>query len=127
MDNLKAVEKEAFEKESNVKEKKGFNPGGLVLIAVGVAFLFAQYSSVSLHNWWAVFILIPVVGTWGSAMNSIQRNGGITREAIRSFMGGLFPLFVALIFLFNWDWGRVWPGFLILAGLNALASGWGRD
>jgi len=32
--------------------------------------------------------------------------------------GGAFPLLVALIFLFNMDWGRVWPLFLILAGVG---------
>ena len=127
MEDLKAAEKELYENEKGIGEKKGFNPGGLVLIAVGAAFLFAQYSSVSLQNWWALFILIPVAASWGGALSIIQRNGGVTREATRAFMGGLFPLFVALIFLFNWDWGRVWPGFLILAGLNALAGGWGRD
>ena len=37
-------------------------------------------------------------------------------------MGGLAPLLVAIIFLFDLDWGRVWPPFLILGGIAMLLS-----
>jgi hypothetical protein len=37
--------------------------------------------------------------------------------------GGLMLLLVTIIFLFNLDWGKVWPLFLIIIGLGALLTG----
>ncbi|MBT3190582.1 MAG: hypothetical protein HN736_08085 [Anaerolineae bacterium] len=100
--------------------------GGLVMIAVGVIFLVMQYSDFRLHNWWALFILIPVALTWNRAIRLSIEAGELKEETTEAISGSLFLLFVALIFLFNWDWGQVWPGFIIIAGINALVRGWGR-
>lgn len=121
MDELKEMEKQSL-----ATDKNGNIAGGLMLIGIGAVFLAMQFGSIQLDNWWALFILIPVIAGWGSALQQVRAAGGVTNGAIRTFMGALFPLFIALIFLLEWDWGRVWPGFIILAGLNALASGWGR-
>ena len=117
MEDLKQAEKEKFF-ENNGSKSGWF--GGLVLIAVGVLFLFNNVGTFNIHNWWALFILIPVVAAWGEAFRAMQRGGGITHEVTTKLTGSLFPLFVACIFLFNWDWGQVWPGFIILAGIAAL-------
>ena len=100
--------------------------GGLILIAVGVIFLVMQFSDFRLHNWWALFILIPVAMTWYQASSVSKEAGELKRETTQSLAGSLFLLFVALIFLFNWNWGQVWPGFIIIDGVNALVRGWGR-
>ncbi|NQU31221.1 MAG: hypothetical protein HQ525_11190 [Anaerolineae bacterium] len=115
------------EKTDPNKKKDSGVMGGLVLIAIGVIFLVMQYSNIYFNNWWALFILIPVFGAWSRAVNIFRESGEITEESIQVVMGSLFPLFVAAIFLFNLDWGRVWPGFIIIAGLNALARGWGQQ
>jgi len=118
----------------NNEENTNFNKrndsgmmSGLIMIAIGIIFLVAQYTNFHFNNWWALFILIPVFAAWGRAFSIFRESGEITEEATQAVTGSLFPLFVALIFLFNMDWGRVWPVFIILAGLSALARGWGRQ
>jgi len=113
--------------EENMKPKKDKNEGmtaGMILIAVGFIFLLMQFSNFSINNWWALFILIPVVFAWNHAIRSSIEAGQFTNEAAQALAGSLFPLFVAVIFLLNWDWGRVWPGFIILVGINALVNTW---
>ena len=101
--------------------------GGLVMIAVGVIFLVTQFFDFHFRNWWALFILIPVLVAWIWAAKMIRGSGAITQISIQAIMGSLFPLFVTSIFLFSWDWALVWPGFIVIAGLNALASAWGQQ
>lgn len=112
----------------NTEEKRNDNgtTTGLILIAVGIIFLVMQFGGFHINNWWALFILIPVFAAWNRAISTSTEAGEITEDAIQMITGSLFPLFVAVIFLFNWDWGKVWPGFIIIAGINALARGWGR-
>jgi len=115
------------EKTNPDKKKDSGVMGGLVMIAIGVIFLVMQYTDLRFNNWWALFILIPVYVAWSRAVSIFRESGEMTEEATQAITGSLFPLFVALIFLFNMDWGRVWPVFIILAGLNALARGWGQQ
>lgn len=120
---------ELKEQERTSWEDAGSNRwlGGLILIAIGVIFLLGNVVDIRINNWWALFILIPVVAAWGNAWRLTQAAGHVTVEARQAFAGALFPLYVALIFLFNWDWGQVWPGFLIIAGINAVMGGWMGD
>ncbi len=116
--------------EENTNTESGNNnsmASGLIMIAVGVIFLVMQNSNFRLNNWWALFILIPVVTSWSRAAKIFKEAGELTEEATQVIAGSLFPLFVAAIFLFNWDWGKVWPGFIIIAGFNALARVWGKQ
>jgi len=109
------------------KKKSEGMASGLFLIAIGVIFLVMQFTDLHFNNWWALFILIPVFVAWNRAFSIFSETGEITKEATQAVTGSLFPLFVAAIFLFNWDWGQVWPGFIILAGVSALARGWRRQ
>jgi uncharacterized membrane protein YhaH (DUF805 family) len=120
MDNneLKADEKRKD------KDRTGNWVGGAVLVGVGLFFLLGNLTDLRFDNWWALFILIPVFGMWGKAWKSYQQAGRLDKDARQEVMGAFFPLFVALIFLFNWNWGQVWPGFIIIAGLNALVGGY---
>lgn len=93
---------------------------GAVLIVVGIVFLLQETGTFRLDNWWALFILIATIGSWTTAWRLFRDSGRITRGVRSAFFSGLFPLLVALIFLFNMDWGKVWPVFLILAGVGAL-------
>lgn len=96
--------------------------GGLVLIGLGLIFLFQNVSGKIFTNWWALFILIPAFSTLANAWRA-YRHGGFTARVTGNLVGGLNLLFVALIFLFNWNWGRVWPVFLIVIGGGALLGG----
>lgn len=102
------------------KSKQNSNwTAGLVLIAIGLIFLWQNLTGWSLSgNWWALFILIPALGAFWAGYNFARQDRHWSRRATATAWGGAFPLLVALIFLFNMDWGRVWPLFLILAGVG---------
>ncbi|MFQ5398335.1 MAG: hypothetical protein ACE5E7_01930 [Anaerolineae bacterium] len=97
---------------------------GVVLIIIGVVFLFSNLVDFSLNNWWALFILIPAVHNFGNAWNSYRRHGRLSHSARSSLTGGLFITLVASAFLFSLDWGLIWPWFLIIGGLSALLGSW---
>ena len=96
--------------------------GGAVLIVIGIVFLLQNISGIDLGNWWALFILIPALGSLATAWRIYQIHGRLTSAARGPLVGGFILLLVATIFLFNLDWGKVWPLFLIIAGLGALAT-----
>ncbi len=100
--------------------------GGLVLIGLGLVFLMQNLTGVQWGNWWAVFILIPAFWAFFEAYTQYQAEGHWSQKALSIAIGGLVPLVIALAFLFNMDWGRIWPLFLILAGLGAM-FGQGRQ
>ena len=96
---------------------------GAVLIILGLVFLVQNLTGFRLDNWWALFILIPAVAAFANAWRAYQLNDRrINGQVTSSVVGGLFPLLVALIFLFDLDWGRIWPLFLILGGIALLLS-----
>jgi hypothetical protein len=98
--------------------------GGLALIAIGVIFLIANTTDFNLHNWWALFILIPALSNFGCAIKNYQTNGRLTRSGRGSITGGLILSLIASAFLFDLDWGLIWPLFLIIGGIGALFGGW---
>jgi hypothetical protein len=92
---------------------------GFALIAVGVLFLVQNYLGYELHNWWALFVLIPAVGFFSSAWYSWRSGHGAYAAAGSLTMGLVFTA-VSIILLLDLPWGRVWPIFLILAGVGLL-------
>ncbi len=100
---------------------RGWSNGwfGVALIALGLVFLVQNYLGYELHNWWALFILIPAIGSFGAAYSLWREHGSATAAAGSLTMGILFTA-VAAIFLLGLPWGRVWPVFIILAGLAML-------
>lgn len=95
---------------------------GVVLILLGLVFLLQNIGGFSFENWWAIFILIPALGSFASAWNSYQSSGGFTGAVRGSLVGGFFLTTIALIFLFNISFGLYWPVLLILGGLLILAT-----
>lgn len=94
---------------------------GLVLIAIGGLLLFQNITNFSLDNWWALFILIPAFGSFATAWRRFQDQGRrVTGAVSGSVVSGLVLTMVAVVFLFNLDWGQIWPVFLILIGFGAL-------
>lgn len=96
---------------------------GVILIVLGIVFLGQVWGWFTLDNWWALFIFIPAAFAFASAWGAYRRHGGFSREATGPLTGGLVLSFVALMLLFDWDWGLLWPVFLVLVGLGMLL-GW---
>jgi hypothetical protein len=95
--------------------------GGAVLILLGVIFLMQNAGMIILHNWWALFILLPAIGSFVTAWNAYRINGGRFSAAVRgSLIGGLILTLIAAFFLVDLEWGKLWPLVLILIGIGAL-------
>ena len=104
---------------------------GLVLIAVGGLFLLQTLGlfggGIVLRNWWALFFLIPIAGAAANLWRTLQANDGRFDASVSGQLVGLLLLiFLMAMFLFGFNWGRLWPVFLIIAGLGALASALAR-
>jgi hypothetical protein len=100
---------------------------GIILILLGTIFLLDTAGILRLENWWAVFILIPALGSFKNAYDNYHTHGRLTSEARGSVLGGVILTFVAAIFLFGLSFGALWPVLLVLAGaallVNALLPG----
>jgi hypothetical protein len=96
---------------------------GLVLIVIGAVFLLQNLNLLGsiplLQNWWALFILIPAVGAFYRVWQDIQTNGRLTGVGRGSLISGLFMGFLSAVFLFDLNWGVIWPIFIIIAGIGA--------
>ena len=97
--------------------------GGVILIGIGLVFLLGNVTSFAFHNWWALFILIPGVASLVNSYQSYHEDGRFSERARGPFIGGLILIFIASIFIFNLNWGAVWPVFLIIGGFGALLKG----
>jgi len=93
---------------------------GVALIGIGLVFLAQNYLGQEIHNWWALFILIPVFLMLERGYASIQ--AGRSAEAIGQLTGALVLVALIVIFLFDLPFGQLWPIFLIIGGLSLLFS-----
>ena len=93
---------------------------GVALIGIGLVFLVQMYFGQEIHNWWALFILIPVFFTLERGYASLQ--AGKPAEAIGQLMGALVLVALVVIFLFDLPFGQLWPIFLIIGGVSLLFS-----
>ena len=96
--------------------------GGLILIVLGGIFLLQNMNLLgTFDNWWALFILIPAIGSFASAWSHYRRTGGQWNSSVTgSVIGGLVLTSVAGAFLLDWNIGQLWPIFLIIGGLSVL-------
>lgn len=95
---------------------------GIVLIAIGAIFML-QYAGFipDFTNWWALFLLIPGVGTLSAALTAYRHNGGQWTTAVTvPLIAGLFFVFLTASFLFEFGLGLFWPLLLIGGGLLLL-------
>jgi len=93
---------------------------GIVLIGIGLIFLAQNYLGQEIRNWWALFILIPVFFTLERGYASLR--AGRNAEALGQLMGGLVLVALVVIFLFDLEFGQLWPIFLIIGGITLLIS-----
>ena len=96
---------------------------GAILIVLGVGFLMQNLTGFYLDNWWALFILIPAIGSFSRGWQAMQNTDGqLSSFARSSFIGGLVLTSVAVILLFNLDWVIFGPILLIVAGVAMLLN-----
>ena len=93
---------------------------GAVLIILGVFFLLENTDTIGVHNWWALFILIPAVAAFESAWAAYTRQGAWTAAAMGPLVGGSILTLVALSFLLDWSTGLLFPLALIVGGAALL-------
>jgi hypothetical protein len=111
----------------NTKPKQPAWIVGGVLILVGLVFVLKNVTGVELHNWWALFILIPALGSLVTAYQMYVRNGRqFTAASQGPLVGGILLAAVAAIFLFDIAWEFAWPFLLILAGAAVLLGAFRR-
>lgn len=126
IDSLKEAEKEALnggDQSRRVKRHSRNATGGLILIGIGTIFLLSQITGFHLHNWWALFIMIPAVCNLNEAWQGYRADGRLTHSTRGALMGGTLMALVASVFLFNLSWSLFWPMVLILMGVGALLNG----
>ena len=102
---------------------------GGVLILIGIVFIIRNVTGLELRNWWALFILIPAIGSLVTAWQVFQKNDRRFTAASRGpLTAGVVLAAIAAIFLFGIDWAIAWPFLLILGGGALLVSSLrGRD
>jgi hypothetical protein len=97
--------------------------GAAILITLGVVFLVQNLGIARVNNWWAVFILIPAVGSFATAWRTYQANGSWS-AATGSLIGGVLFSAVAIFFLFEIDfgasWNVIWPLGMVAGGIALL-------
>jgi hypothetical protein len=96
--------------------------GGIVLIALGIIFLLQNVRGFYLNNWWALFILIPALGSFADAWNIYRQQGRLSRRVRGALVSGCVFLLVTATFLFNWNWGIILPVLLIVWGITLLLN-----
>src|ERR1700690_2766375 len=79
--------------------------GGAALVLLGLLLLGQNMKMLTFENWWALFILLPALGSFGTAWRMVQASGGhFTMGARGSIIVGLLLTLVAVMFLFNLNW-----------------------
>jgi len=94
--------------------------GGVILIGLGVIFLLQNAGALYLQNWWALFILLPALGSFGSAYTEVRVSGRFNARARGSVVAGLVFTAIASVFLFNLNFSLLLPIVLIVAGVGML-------
>jgi hypothetical protein len=97
---------------------------GLILIGIGAIYLLNELGILpELTNWWALFLLLPAVAALSAGVGAYRHNGGRwTPAVVFPLLGSLLLASLAAAFLFGFDYGWLWPLFLIAGGLLLLAG-----
>jgi hypothetical protein len=96
---------------------------GVILVLLGVVFLMQNFMNLSFGNWWALFILIPALGSFNNAYQAYTDGGNQMTPHVRSsFMWGILFTLITAIFLFSLNWSLLGPVILIVLGLGVLLN-----
>lgn len=100
---------------------------GGVLIVLGVFMLLRNVTGWNFGNWWALFILIPAIGSLAKAWQLYGVYGVINEHVRGPLIGGVVLLFVFAMFFFGFNWALFWPIILIVIGIGALTGAFARN
>ena len=92
----------------------------LVLILIGGGLLANNFLDISFDNWWALFLFVPVAVLSYQVWLDYKGNGRLTSRGIGPLIGSLVLTSMLVTFLFDLDWGQLWPLFLIFGGIATL-------
>ena len=123
------MEKKMDTYNKNDKHNKGPSSNlwiGLAFIAGGVMVLLNQSGWLSVNfNWWAFFIVIPAIGSFGNAYNRYRTTNNLFDMGV--MMPALIGLFmIGLMFNllsgngWNFNWNLLWPLMFIIIGLGMI-------
>ena len=112
------------ETEESKEERKRENSWmmGISIVLVGATFLLEQAGILHLTNWWAIFLVVPAVSSFINVFRRFRQEGRVTHKVTAPIISGLASLVLAFFFLFDLDIGKLWPVFVILAGISILLS-----
>jgi len=106
--------------------RPGWIAGG-GLIVIGLVFVLKNLTGFELHNWWALFILVPAIGSLVTSYQLYLRAGRRFTPAARGPLLGAAVLgAIVAIFLFDISWDFAWPLLLVLAGAAILLTAFGH-
>jgi hypothetical protein len=117
-----------MENQENNKTK-GFSSNillGLIFIGGGAIVLLNQMDILSFElNWWALFILIPAIGSFSGAYNRYRATNNLFDMSVMvPALIGLFMVALAFNLLvgngWNFNLSLYWPIILILLGLGMI-------
>ncbi len=105
------------------RKRSGGIVWGLILITLGTLFLLQQLTSFNFENWWALFILIPAIGSFSGAYAAYRHSNRFSEGVRSGIASGLIILAVAFMFLLDLDWGKWWPVMLIMGAFSFFLNG----
>lgn len=108
------------------KKKSSGVTWGLILIFGGII-LFSQQLGLlgPRYNWWALFILVPALASFGGAFTAMQKTGKFNAAVRGGLGGGIVLLTLSLMFLFGLDWAVWWPLMVLAGGVSVFLEGLG--
>ena len=93
---------------------------GLTVILVGVIYLISRYdTSGRSGRWWALFIAFSAFWFFERAW-SRHRAGMPLAKSAGQITTGLTILTIAVVLFLGASFGRVWPAFVIIAGIASI-------
>ena len=126
-ETVSSIEKDELNEERNYRRRGNSSwVIALIFIFMGVVFLLEELNIPifeNLQNWWALFLLIPAIASFGSAWNSFQKhNNQFSSGVMGSLIAGFVLSLIAVIFLFNLEWSFMWPIIFIVIGVLMFIS-----
>jgi hypothetical protein len=110
-------------RERRLERRGGGWVGGILLLLLGGILLLQNLNIFTINNWWALFILLPALGSFATAWRLAQSAGGrFTSRARGAVIVGVMLILVTGMFLFNMNWTYLGPGLLVLAGVLLLVN-----
>lgn len=93
--------------------------GGIILFTQQLGWLGPRY------NWWALFILVPALASFGGAFTAFQETGKFNAGVRGGIGGGIVLLTLSFMFLIGLDWAKWWPLMVLAGGLSIFLEGLG--